>query len=215
LEVDHGFAQPLDVLFGGLQTVPVVPVFINCAAPPLGPMRRARRLGTVVGEAMAALDRRVLMIGSGGLSHDPPLPKLAGATTAVTERLIAGRHPTAKARQTREEMVVRTAAEFTAGRASITALNPRWDEEFLDLLAEQRLVDVDSWDNESMVAAAGSASHEVRTWVAAYAALAASGPYQVISRFYRPIPEWIAGFSVTTALTIKRADPSATKKESA
>jgi len=200
LEVDHGFVQPLDVLFGGLQTVPVVPVFINCAAPPLGPMWRVRLLGSVLGEAMAALDRRVLMIGSGGLSHDPPLPKLAGATAAVAERMIAGRHPTADERRAREEMVVRTGAEFTAGTALIMPLNPQWDEQFLDLLAEQRIAEVDTWDNDAMVSAAGNASHEVRTWIAAYAALAMSGPYRMTSRYYRPIPEWIAGFAVTTAV---------------
>src|ERR1700749_1631478 len=40
MTVDHGFAQPLEVLFGGIDQVPVVPVFINCVAQPLGPVRR-------------------------------------------------------------------------------------------------------------------------------------------------------------------------------
>ena len=35
--VDHGFVQPLEVLFGGIDQVPVVPVFINGVATPLGP----------------------------------------------------------------------------------------------------------------------------------------------------------------------------------
>lgn len=50
----------------------------------------------------------------------------------------------------------------------------------------------------------GNSSHEVRTWVAAFGALRALGPYQVTSRFYRPIPELIAGFGVMTA---RAADP--------
>jgi 2,3-dihydroxyphenylpropionate 1,2-dioxygenase len=60
---------------------------------------------------------------------------------------------------------------------------------------------VDNWDNDDMIAQAGNASHEVRTWVAAYAALASAGPYRMTGRYYRPIPEWIAGFAVATAIT--------------
>jgi 2,3-dihydroxyphenylpropionate 1,2-dioxygenase len=46
----------------------------------------------------------------------------------------------------------------------------------------------------------GGSVHEVRTWVAAHAALGASGPYRTASTFYRPVPEWIVGFAITTAL---------------
>ncbi|MQY21719.1 2,3-dihydroxyphenylpropionate/2,3-dihydroxicinnamic acid 1,2-dioxygenase [Nocardia sp. RB20] len=45
----------------------------------------------------------------------------------------------------------------------------------------------------------GGSAHEVRTWIAAYAALAAGGSYELEYRFYEAIPEWIAGFAVTTA----------------
>jgi 2,3-dihydroxyphenylpropionate 1,2-dioxygenase len=36
--------------------------------------------------------------------------------------------------------------------------------------------------------------------IAAYAAPSTVGPYDITYRYYRPIPEVIAGFSVTTAL---------------
>ncbi|MFG6202005.1 hypothetical protein [Nonomuraea sp. JJY05] len=42
-------------------------------------------------------------------------------------------------------------------------------------------------------------AHEVRTWIAAFASLAATGRYRMTFRFYRAIPEWIAGFAVATA----------------
>ena len=38
--VDHGIAQPLEVLFGSSDATPVLPVFVNSVAEPLGPMRR-------------------------------------------------------------------------------------------------------------------------------------------------------------------------------
>ena len=50
-----------------------------------------------------------------------------------------------------------------------------------------------------MTRIAGNSSHEVRTWIAAYAALGATGPYSVHYSYYRPIRELIAGFGLTTA----------------
>ena len=38
MEVDHGMVQPLEILFGGLDTVPTVPFFINSVAPPFTPV---------------------------------------------------------------------------------------------------------------------------------------------------------------------------------
>ena len=45
---------------------------------------------------------------------------------------------------------------------------------------------------------AGNSAHEVRTWIAGYAALGAVGPYTVQYSYYRPIRELIAGFGLTT-----------------
>jgi 2,3-dihydroxyphenylpropionate 1,2-dioxygenase len=52
---------------------------------------------------------------------------------------------------------------------------------------------------EWMAKEAGGSAHEVRAWIAAFASLAATGPYEMTSRFYEPIPAWIAGFAVATA----------------
>lgn len=199
--VDHGFAQPLQLLFGGLDTVPVVPVFVNSVAEPLGPPRRARLLGDALGRAAAALDRRVLYLGSGGLSHDPPAPRLEGATPDVAARIISeGRRLTPAQRAEREMNTIRTAEDFAGGRASIQALNPAWDRLVMQTLAERRWEAVDGWTTEWFIEEAGHSSHESRTWIAAHAALAVGGAYDVTASFYAPIPEWIAGFGVTSAL---------------
>ena len=47
---------------------------------PFTPVRRVRLLGEAVGRHLASLDKKVLLISSGGLSHDPPVPGLATAT---------------------------------------------------------------------------------------------------------------------------------------
>ena len=58
----------------------------------------------------------------------------------------------------------------------------------------------DTMTPAKMAEDAGNSAHEVQTWLAAFSALRAAQPdYQVRQRFYRPIPEFIAGFGVMTA----------------
>ncbi|MER6266764.1 3-carboxyethylcatechol 2,3-dioxygenase [Streptomyces sp. NPDC001797] len=199
MTVDHGFVQPLEALFGGIDKVPVVPVFVNGVATPLGPVGRIRALGTAVGQAAAGLDRRVLFLGSGGLSHDPPVPVLDGAPPRVADALIEGHPPTPEQRARSEERVVRAGREYAAGSTRMIPINPAWDNLVLDVFESGRLADVDSWTVEWMGAEGGGSAHEVRTWIAAFASLAATGGYRMSSRFYAPVPEWIAGFAVATA----------------
>ncbi|GAA1560276.1 3-carboxyethylcatechol 2,3-dioxygenase [Dactylosporangium maewongense] len=200
MQVDHGLVQPLTFLFASLTAVPVVPVFINCVAEPLGPAVRARLLGAAVGEAVRELGRRVLVVGSGGLSHDPPVPRLAEAPPEVVERLKHGRNPTREQRAQREGRTIAAARDFAAGRGPFRPLNPAWDALVLDSLAAGDFAALDGRGNDWFVEEGGHSAHEVRTWIAAYAALAAQGPYEVRSRYYRAIPEWFAGFATTTAL---------------
>jgi 2,3-dihydroxyphenylpropionate 1,2-dioxygenase len=77
LQVDHGCTQTLEELTGSLTRYPVIPIIINSVAPPFGPYRRIRKLGEAVGKFVAKLNKRVLILGTGGLSHEPPVPLLA------------------------------------------------------------------------------------------------------------------------------------------
>jgi len=199
MTVDHGFVQPLEVLFGGIDQVPVVPVFVNGVATPLGPVSRIRALGTAVGQAAAELDKRVLFLGSGGLSHDPPVSVLQGAPPRVADALIEGHPPTPEQRAKGEERVVQAGRDYAAGASSMIPINPEWDNHLLDLLEKGDLAELDSWTVSWMGEQGGGSGHEVRTWIAAFASLAASGSYTMANRFYRAIPEWIAGFAVATA----------------
>jgi 2,3-dihydroxyphenylpropionate 1,2-dioxygenase len=202
MEVDHGAIQPLEILLGGIDTVPTVPVFVNGVAKPFVKMARVRRLGEAVGSFLATLeDERVLVIGSGGLSHDPPVPQWATADDAQRAMLLNGRHPTAAARDARQQRVIDAGRAFAAGTATIQDLNPEWDRALMEVLASGDLSPVDAMTPDRMTADAGNSAHEVRTWVAAFSALAAAGPYRVTSQYYRPIREYIAGFGVMTAVS--------------
>lgn len=202
MELDHGAIQPLEILFGGIDAVPTIPVFVNGVAKPFVKMSRVRKLGEAIGSFLATLeDERVLVIGSGGLSHDPPVPQWATADDDQRALLLNGRHPTAAARDARQQRVIDTGKAFAAGTATIQDLNPEWDQALMDVLASGDLSPIDAMTPEQMAKDAGNSAHEVRTWVAAFAALGAAGGYEVTSSYYRPIREYIAGFGVMTART--------------
>jgi 2,3-dihydroxyphenylpropionate 1,2-dioxygenase len=196
--VDHGMSQPLEILFGSSDAKPVLPVFINSVAAPLGPLRRVRRLGGAVGEFVRGLDRKVLVIGSGGLSHDVPVPRLREAPPDVAEYLVSKRRTPAEQRE-REQTVHRAAQDFARGESPLRPLNPDLDKQILQQLEAGDLAQFDTLSVEQLGAEGGSSIHEVRTWIAAHAALRTAGAYQTELSFYQPIPEWIIGFAVTTA----------------
>ncbi|WP_082948476.1 3-carboxyethylcatechol 2,3-dioxygenase [Mycolicibacterium elephantis] len=200
MDVDHGTVQPLQKLFGDATARPVIPIFINSVATPLGPLRRVRALGAAVGTYLATLGKRVLVVGSGGLSHDPPVPTLASAPPAALERIVHGAPMTAEQRQARQVAVMEAAQTFAHGDSPLQPLNPDWDAAFLELIDANRLAEVDGWSNDWIEKEAGHSAHEIRTWVAAFAAIAAHGPYRTGHRFYRAAPELIAGFAVRTAV---------------
>jgi 2,3-dihydroxyphenylpropionate 1,2-dioxygenase len=199
MTVDHGFAQPLETLFGGIDRIPVVPIFVNGVATPLCPVGRIRALGMAVGQAAAGLDRRVLFLASGGLSHDPPVPVLDGAPPKVADALIEGHPPTPEQRSRGEGRVVQAGRDYAAGATAMIPINPAWDNKLLDLLEGGNLAQFDNWTAEDMATSGGGSAHEVRTWIAAFASLAATSAYDMNYRFYEAIPAWIAGFAVATA----------------
>jgi 2,3-dihydroxyphenylpropionate 1,2-dioxygenase len=201
MDLDHATAQPLAALFGSLDARPVIPVFVNAAAEPCAPLSRARALGAAIGAFFADRSERVLLVGSGGLSHDPPVPSLASADRALVERLISGRPLSPEERDRNHAGALAEGQRLASGASERRALSPDWDQKLLDILAAGDLDVLDGWRNAE-ISEHGCGAHEIRTWVAAYAALATAGPYAIRYRYYRPIPEYIAGFAVTTAETI-------------
>ncbi|MDV3127879.1 3-carboxyethylcatechol 2,3-dioxygenase [Mycobacterium sp. 21AC1] len=203
MDVDHGTVQPLQELFGSATARPVVPIFINSVATPLGPLARSRALGAAVGAYLSTLDMRVLVLGSGGLSHDPPVPTLATAPPAALDRIVHGAPMTDEQRMARQEAVAQAAHDFAHGRSPLRPLNPDWDHSLLEIFDEGRLADLDGWTNSFIASEGGNSAHEIRTWVAAFAALAAQGRYRTGRHFYRAAPELIAGFAIRTAVGIQ------------
>lgn len=200
MQIDHGAVQPLEILYGAIDAVPVIPVFVNGVAEPFAPMSRIRGFGEAVGTFFAERDERVLFLASGGLSHDPPVPQWETATDEARSLLLAGRNPTPEARAAREARVLATADSFSRGAATIQDLNPEWDRRFMAACRAGDRAAFDRYESEQMTKQAGHSSHEVRTWVAAFSALAVTSPgFEVTVDYYRPIREYIAGFGLMAA----------------
>ena len=199
MQVDHGAVQPMEIVYGDIRAKPFVPIFINSVAPPFTSIQRIRLFGEAIGRHLATLDKKVLLVSSGGLSHDPPVPRLATATPEQRRMLMGDGGPLSpELRDARQKRVIDAAREFAAGTATIQDLAPEWDRELMQILASGDLRPLDAWAPDEMTRIAGNSAHEVRTWIAGYAAIGAAGPYTVRYSYYRPIRELIAGFGLTT-----------------
>lgn len=199
LEVDHGVMQPLEFLFGTEITRPFVPVFVNALGKPLTPMNRVRMMGEAIGRAAQQLDKRVLLVASGGLSHNPPIPVYDGSPEPIQQRLVSY-SPSKEDRAAREGKIIEGIQAIADGRASSAPLNSEWDQKLLEVFRSGRLNEVDNWDNDEFVAEGGSAAHEMRSWIAAYSALSAAGDYSLVVDHYWPVKTWGAGFGITAAI---------------
>ncbi|MES2412744.1 MAG: 3-carboxyethylcatechol 2,3-dioxygenase [Pseudomonadota bacterium] len=203
MNADHGFAQSLEQVAGGVGRYPTIPVFINCAAPPLPSMVRVRKLGEAVGSHLATLGKRVLVIGSGGLSHDPPIPQIGVAPPEVEELLIAGHNAPPERMDAKLRRNVDTARQMVEGKGQALPLNPQWDRWFVDTLLAGRLDKLEALGSAAIGREAGVGGQEVRTWLAAFAALSATGRYHGELRHYEAIAHWNAGFGIVVATTLE------------
>jgi 2,3-dihydroxyphenylpropionate 1,2-dioxygenase len=171
--LDHGFGQTAADVLGGLDAKPLVPVHINCAEAPMISCARAVSIGEVVGGYFGADPRRILFLASGGLSHAPPA-------------LESGVRGMDEAERRRVNLEGSAAA---AGR-----INEDWDRAFL-----KRLDGVDrGWVaalGETLEQQAGCGAHEVRTWLAAWAA----GGLALHPVTYEAVPAWITGMGVVSS----------------
>ena len=70
LEFDHGTMVPLSLIMPRMDR-PVVPVLFNTLAKPQPSARRCFELGRLIGEIAKNSPRRIGLIATGGLSHDP------------------------------------------------------------------------------------------------------------------------------------------------
>jgi 2,3-dihydroxyphenylpropionate 1,2-dioxygenase len=197
--VDHGFVQIWETVLGDFRSLQILPIFVNAAAPPIPPYRRARQLGESVGRFAMHSGKRVLFVATGGLSHDPPLPSIQDAAPEIRESLINGRHASPEARKAREKRVVEAAVLAEAAKGPCKPLNPEWDAGVMEILRSGQIWRADALDTDEVREASGRGANEVLAWVAAFGAFSMCGGFTMVQEFYEAIPGWMAGMAMMAA----------------
>lgn len=208
MDVDHGFTQALVRLTGGIDAYPVLPIFVSCIQPPFVPFARMRALGEAVGDFLKTVDAsRVLIIGTGGLGHNPRalFPPIDEVEEKWKPYHLFGRGQTSVSQQEWIDYEIeahQVAAAFLADDSipdEVFGLHDDWDKAFMKSYCEGDLSAFDGWQPDDVVNDAGIGAMEVLSWIAAGAAmerLTGEQPRQRLQQVCRVIG---IGFGITTA----------------
>ena len=208
MEVDHGFTQALVRLAGGIDRYPVLPLFVSCIQPPLVPFARARAFGEAIGRYIARLDAsRVLVIGTGGLGHNPRslFPPIDEVKDEWRPWHLRGRGQSQVSQQSWIDYEIeahRVAAKFLADDSipdHVFGLHDDWDEAFMNLFCGGDMSVYDGWDPGRVVDDAGIGAMEVLSWVAAGAAMSTATGEAPVRRFRQVCRVMGIGFGITSA----------------
>ena len=191
--VDHGITQAYGAVDPALNT-PLVPILVNCAGPPMPSLRRCYDFGQAVGRAIRAApgDGRVLVVGSGGLSHSPPSVSPDDPLLSADNRdyVINGRA------RAREFNAAREKASIERRKlGGVGPINEAWDGWFLERIAAGDLEPILALTADDLLAQAGVGAQEVRAWMAALGAW----DRPVANIAYEPVPTWITGMGCISA----------------
>src|SRR5882757_1223920 len=190
LQIDHGQSHAIQYLLAGLE-LPIVPIVINVFAHPLPTVRRCLDFGAAVRTALHgfAADRRVAVIGSGGLSHRLPWPDWRDPSGDDEEFMVRawldGRDNWRDYDGRRREII----------QAARSVINPAFDEQLLALLEAGKGAQLTDRSTEELEREAGNGGQEIRTWLAM---AAATGHAPATRLAYEPMDEWLTGMAVAT-----------------
>jgi 2,3-dihydroxyphenylpropionate 1,2-dioxygenase len=194
LTVDHGVVQSYDMATGG--RIPLVPLVLNTAAPPLPGLGRCVLLGDALGTAIEAADYggRVLVVASGGLSHWLPSndPRELSVDPQRRASVIHGRKDSRAFAAAREPKV------RAMGGDPHAHVNVEWDNWFLERLCAGDVMSIVALGDEGLEENAGSGGHEIRSWLTGMAAVRKP----LVWTSYEPVPEWITGMGIGTTFDV-------------
>ena len=158
---------------------------------------RCYEFGRAVGRALANWNEeiRIAIIGSGGLSHSPPLPSIDDVEPEDEEfeRLVHGHQYVEADAWDREQRLLKGYAKFK------DFINSDWDIAFLEDFTSGRRNELAKRldDNvDEFIQTAGPGGHEVRTWFATAGAVSDQKPDLWEIGGYEPIPSLITGMGI-------------------
>jgi 2,3-dihydroxyphenylpropionate 1,2-dioxygenase len=186
LTIDHGITHAVQYLVP--DGTPIVPVVINCFAPPLPTLARCAALGEALAAAVSndRSELRVAVMGSGGLSHTLPFPDWRAPASDDDDYLVQswldGRNDWASFENRRRSIVL----------AAPSVINESFDQEVLATLAAGDGRSLLRHQND-LAETAGNGANELRNWIAC-AAACGWAPSRTIA--YSAMPEWLTGMAV-------------------
>lgn len=191
MKVDHGHTQAVHFLNDDLR-IPVVPIAVNTAAPPLPTMDRCFQVGEVVRKAIETWesDKKVAIVASGGISHWVPIPKIDSEKPEDQELIKV----LTNGRQQIEEL-----DEYLNTRKTrVTSLksgpvNEEWDRKFLRYIREKDYQALRQWSPDYIEENGGNGGQEIHNWLVLLGILQEFDPEVAC---YEPIPEWVTGMGV-------------------
>lgn len=188
LQIDHGQGHAIQYLLEGID-VPVVPLVVNVFAAPLPTLPRVAELGANIARAVDAIgNQRVVVIASGGLSHQLPWPSDWTAPEGDDEEFLVeawlnGRGEWERYDERRRKIIV----------SAQPTIFTDFDEKFLADLESGALQDYTQLTSEQIGARAGNGGQELRTWLVMASALGFAPGKALV---YSPMPEWLTGMGV-------------------
>lgn len=189
MRIDHGITQVYARLVPALN-VPIVPIIVNSGCSPLPTFARSFDFGSAVGDAIRAhdSDERVIIIGSGGMSHWPASTDAFDPNISPEWRdfLIHGRPLVDQVEASRVAKALALAEGANTGR-----VEPGWDQGLLArALSDPKMFR--RLDEEDVMLLGGPGAHEIRAWAAATAAWGGRLEWSA----YEPVPKWITGMGI-------------------
>ena len=176
MKIDHSFICPLTFITPGFD-VPIVPMVQNCSRPPLPTMARSHEVGAKLGDAMrAGGDGRIVVIGTGGLSHWVGSP----ARQAFLRRPPGERYGHEQ--------------DFPVEIGERGEINDEFDRMLIESLGQGDAPGfLSEWTSDKVIEVAGNGAQEIRNWLT-IAGLVEDRPLELIA--YEAIPEWHTGTAV-------------------
>jgi 2,3-dihydroxyphenylpropionate 1,2-dioxygenase len=172
------------------------------------PFRRARALGEAVGRYASGLPyERILLMGTGGISHDPEFlfPSIDNVSEQWRPYILAGRRQTDVPQQAWIDYEIEAHKQGAVMLADLSVpietykIKKDWDQAFLAAYCAGDMALFDAWSPADVVATAGIGAMETLSWVAAAAAMKTATGARPREMFHRPCQEIGVGFGIAEA----------------
>ena len=193
-EFVHNMLMPLRFLHPEMD-LPIVPIFMNCFAPPLPRIDRAHAFGRALRKTIDRRPERICLIASGGLSHWPPYPREGRPLKDDLDRImwevfnhgsqVRSKYPHARS------LVHEREKEMAAERSDL--VNMPWDREVLRAMEQGDSKALCVMEHDTIEPVAGPGGSEVLMWAALMGAMN-DGPGKTL--FYEAVQPWMGGVTV-------------------